>query len=152
MRVLALIIAAIAVLALGACGGPGAADQPPTIHYSRDTCLRCEMIISEARFASGLVAPSGNQRIFDDAGEMIEVIQQEGLNGQRVWVHDYQTSAWLDGTKAFYVAPQDVVTPMGSGLVAFGTRSAAEPFAQVHPATVMTWDEVLKNWTMPAMH
>jgi copper chaperone NosL len=135
-----------AALALTACGGGASADEPPKIDFGEDTCARCRMIISEERHAAGLVAGNGDQTIFDDAGEMIASVQVDGLNDRRVWVHDYQSQEWTDGTKAFYVVSADVMTPMGTGVVAFRERAAADEFAASHGTTAMSWDDILQNW------
>lgn len=138
-------------LLLVGCGGADA-DQPPTIAYGRDVCGRCGMIISEERHAAGLVDTRGEQEVFDDAGEMIAQVQEEGLGDRRVWVHDFDSLEWIDGTTAFYVASPEVTTPMATGLVAFSTREAAESFGSQNAGTVMTWDEVLSSWTPPMGH
>lgn len=147
MRWLTLTILILGALLVVACGGKAAADQPPSLNVGRDTCDHCRMLISEARFASGLVDPKGEQRVFDDLGEMVSVLQEEGVGEQRVWVHDFQTSEWLDGTAAAYAATSDVITPMGSGLLAFETREAAEQFMREHQGMVMSWDEVMRDFT-----
>lgn len=147
----------LAVLILGSlvvlgCGGGREADEPPEIRFGRDTCSRCGMIISEERFAGGLVADNGEQRVFDDIGEMVMTVKEEGLGSQRVWVHDYESAEWVDGTTAIYVATESVITPMGSGLLAFQQRADAEAFVEENEGTIMTWEDVLASWTMPMMH
>lgn len=134
------------------CGDDASADEPPEIEYGKTECDRCHMIISDARFAAGLVAEDGEPIVFDDIGEMIAVVQEEGLNGRRAWVHDYDSKEWIDATGAIYVVSTEVVTPMGSGVSAFAARDAAETFAGMNAGQVMTWDEMLGEWTMPMRH
>ena len=136
----------VAGVTLVGCGGGASADDPPKISYGKDTCARCRMIISEERQAAGLVAGNGDRTLFDDTGEMIATVQEEGLSSRRVWVHDYRSEDWIDGTKASFVASADVMTPMGTGVVAFTERAAADEFAASHGTTALTWDEVLQNW------
>lgn len=142
----------LASLLLVGCGGSDGAEQPPAIAYGQDICSRCGMIISEERHAAGLVDASGEQDVFDDAGEMVAFVQEEGLGDRRVWVHDFESLEWIDGTTAYYVASPDTTTPMATGLVAFATREAAEAYSSQHAGTVMTWDEVLNSWTPPIDH
>jgi copper chaperone NosL len=141
-----MFVLSLAALALSACGGSAGAAEPPKIAYGKDACARCRMIISEERQAAGVVAEDGTKTLFDDTGELVATVQTEGLNGRRIWVHDYQAQAWTDGTKAFYVAAAAVMTPMGTGVVAFKERAAADEFAATHGATAMSWQEVLQNW------
>lgn len=140
-RITVLMLLALSVTLIS-CGGESRADQPPKIEYGEDVCSRCNMIISEERYAGGIVNEDGDALIFDDIGEMIFVIQEEGLQGRRVWVHDSESLEWIDGTSAFYTASKDVVTPMGSGVIAFATREDAEANSDV----VMTWEQILTDW------
>lgn len=134
--------ALLSPLLLAACGGEQAdAAVPPQVNYGRDTCDRCGMIISDERFAGGLVAEDGTANLYDDIGEMLATVREEGLNGRRAWVHDWNTRAWIDGTAATIVRGEPEITPMGTGFVAFGTRNDAESFAAEHNGTVMTWQE-----------
>lgn len=148
-RIIGLVSAGLLIgLVLVACGNTASADDPPEITYGKDVCSRCGMIISEEKFASGLVAQDGTSRPFDDAGEMIATIQQEGLGTNRAWVHDYDTVEWIDATEAFYVVAKDVVSPMGTGVVAFSTKEAADGFAASHSGIVMSWEDMLTKWEM----
>jgi nitrous oxide reductase accessory protein NosL/peroxiredoxin len=50
----------------------------------------------------------------------------------RIWVKDYYSLKWLDGKEAFYVSGSDVNGPMGSELIPFASRAAAESFQTDH--------------------
>jgi copper chaperone NosL len=134
--------ALLSPLLLAACGGEQVdAAVPPQVNYGRDTCDRCGMIISDERFAGGLVAEDGTASLYDDIGEMLAVVREEGLNGRRAWVHDRNTRAWIDGTAATIVRGEPEITPMGTGFVAFGMRSDAEAFSAEHDGAIMNWQE-----------
>jgi copper chaperone NosL len=141
-----LIISAL-IATLVACGDTTDADEPPEIRYGVDVCTHCGMIISEEQYAGGLVSPDSETEIFDDIGEMIDVIQEEGVNERRVWVNDFESLEWLDGTQASYVVSDAIVTPMGSGVVAFEAREDADEFASLNDGQVMSWEEILTDWT-----
>jgi copper chaperone NosL len=141
-----IALAVLLATSLIACGEEQRPDQPPEIEYGSDVCSRCGMIISEERYAGGIVDENGDALIYDDIGEMIFVIQEEGLQERRIWVHDADSLQWLDGTTAFYVISQDVVTPMGSGVTAFAERGDAEAFAGANSGMVMTWEQMLTDW------
>ena len=152
-RTLLSVVVVLPALLLAACGDDASADEPPEIEYGRDTCDRCNMIISEERYASGLVDEDGEKLVFDDTGEMVAFMQDdpEAYAAWRIWVHDYDSVEWIDGATAFYVYSQDTNTPMGTGVIAFKTREAAEAFAQENEGMVMDWQTLLSEWTMP-MH
>jgi copper chaperone NosL len=151
-RLLGALLGGAVVLTTGAgCGDDAeAADKPPKVAYGEDQCDRCKMIVSEERFAAGLVPKKGKARIFDDAGELIMTLQEEGngLGKRRAWVHDYDTKQWIDASTASFVDSHKVVSPMGTGVAAFGTREAADAFASQNAGTVRDWQQMLSGWTM----
>lgn len=137
---------------LSSCGGDEASgEEPPEIKLGRDACRRCGMIISEERFASGIVDSDGKALIFDDAGEMAATVQEEGLDGRRAWVHGYPSMKWMNAQDAWYVVTMDVPTPMGSGVFPFDTEADATAFAAEHSGTTYSWDNLIANWNFEAM-
>jgi copper chaperone NosL len=141
-----MLLLLVSMAMAAGCGEETRADQPPEIEYGVDVCSRCNMIISEERYAGGVVDENGDALVFDDIGEMIFVLQEEGLNDRRVWVHDANTLEWINGTEAFFVASDDVVTPMGSGVTAFAEKADADTFAAENAGKVMMWEEMLSDW------
>lgn len=136
----------VAAPLLAACGEEDRSDQPPEIEYGVDVCTRCGMIISEERYAAGLVAADGESMIFDDLGELIIVVQEEGLGERRAWVHDADSLEWINATEAFFAVSHDVVTPMGMGVTAFAERDDAESYAGETDGMVMNWNEMVSDW------
>ncbi|MCC6944616.1 MAG: nitrous oxide reductase accessory protein NosL [Thermomicrobiales bacterium] len=137
---------------LAGCGDDAAsADDPPEIKLGRDNCDRCGMIISEERFASGIVDAKGNALLFDDAGEMVATVQEEGLGERRAWVHGYPSLEWIDATKAWYAVTMETPTPMGSGVFPFDSEQEATTFAAEQGGMVFRWEELLSSWTFDAM-
>jgi nitrous oxide reductase accessory protein NosL len=106
------------------------------------------MIISDERFAAGLVDAHAKATLFDDTGELIVTVQSDGLNDRRAWVHDYGSGDWIDATTAFYVDAHDIITPMGTGVVAFADHGAAASHAADHAGTVRDWNGMMTEWTM----
>lgn len=141
-----------AALVLASCGGQVKADQPPKIKFGVDTCSRCHMIISEEKYAAGLVAADGQEWTFDDTGEMFLTIKDEGLKDRRAWVHDFDSAKWIDATTAFFVDSHDIMTPMGMGVVAFEQREAADKLAAEKGGTVRDWSTMLVEWEMHGHH
>lgn len=105
------------------------------------------MIISDERFAAGLVDLDGHGQLFDDPGEMIVVIQDEGLQGRRPWVHDFESMSWIDARNAHYVVTFEYPTPMGTGVIPFLERADADDFADEKDGTVWSWDQMLNDWS-----
>lgn len=109
------------------------------------------MVISEERYASGIVDAKGNALVFDDPGEMIATVQEEGLSGRRVWVHGYPSLKWLNAEDAVYVVAKDAQTPMGTGVVPFDSSAEAAAFAAEKKGVAYTWEELLRNWRLGSM-
>ena len=124
-----MVLAVLSLTVLAACGGGPDLDEPPEIRYGEDVCDRCLMIINEARYAAAYVTADGEARLFDDIGGMVASIDEAAEDVAVFWVHDYDTEEWLKADEAFYVESDDLVTPMGFGIVAFADRSRAEEWA-----------------------
>jgi copper chaperone NosL len=157
LRNILLLIALILVLA--GCGGPKVtAETPPEIRYGEDVCVRCGMIISDERYAAGLVVETEpgrfEHRIFDDIGGMFLHAAEHGDNESivRYFVHDYHSLAWIDAQKASFVSSQSMLTPMGFGLTAFDDAAAAQFVADEWDGEVLTFAQVQEaGVTMPGM-
>ncbi|MBI4308341.1 MAG: nitrous oxide reductase accessory protein NosL [Chloroflexi bacterium] len=137
-----LTLAAL-VLVVGACGAPPGVARPPEVRYGRSVCDRCGMIISDERFACGYVLKSGETRIFDDIGEMVEELRERRPIDAAVFVHDYETKGWIRAEGASFVYSVDVRSPMGGGLAAFTSRERAQALASRYGEAAVTWDKLL---------
>lgn len=122
------LVAAAVVVALAGCPGPAAPAGPPEVRYGVDPCDRCQMIINEARHAAAYVTPAGDVRRFDDLGCLVAHRAEAPEPVSAVWVHGAD-GAWLEGARASVVRAPDVITPMGSGLLAFASEEEARAFA-----------------------
>ncbi|MBN8598973.1 MAG: nitrous oxide reductase accessory protein NosL [Planctomycetes bacterium] len=121
---------ACAIWCLAGCGGSDLSG-PPQVRLGRDQCAACGMIISESRCGSALVVEDKGRRmyaLFDDLGCMLdyEAERPEFEVNQR-YARDYATSGWMQASGCVYLCGvgERVSTPMGSGMVAFGTRGTA---------------------------
>ncbi len=122
----ALFIALVLLFtSLTACQSAVDLTQPPEIRYGEDVCDQCGMIISEPRFAAAYITADGVTRRFDDIGDMIVYHLEMGEDVAVFWVHDFETADWLRADEATLAYIEDLITPMGSGLVAFADPEAA---------------------------
>ena len=115
-------ICIVCIMVTAACGGPTITPElPPEIAYGEDVCDQCNMIISDERYAAGLVVEVEpgryEHRIFDDIGDLL-VYEQEHVDELTVaayYVHDYGSKEWIDGQAAYYISSRELLTPMGFG-------------------------------------
>jgi len=121
------LLCAGGLLLAGGCGGE-ATLEPPTIHYGQAVCDLCGMIVSDERFAAAEVVIRDGRaetRFFDDTGEIFELEVPEGV--EFAWyVHDMRTLEWIEAGEAVFLRSEELRTPMGLGIAAFASRTAAE--------------------------
>ena len=124
-------------LLLAACSQTVDTDSPPQFIYGEDVCDRCQMIISEARYAAAYWTAAGEARRFDDVGGMFAHYEETGEAVASFWVHDFGTAAWLRAEDAYFVVDAALETPMGFGVVTCATAEAAENLAERHENSVV---------------
>ncbi|MBF0248497.1 MAG: nitrous oxide reductase accessory protein NosL [Alphaproteobacteria bacterium] len=134
MRLLVLLLPVVALLG---CFEPE--TGPGKVHYDRDTCELCRMMVSDPRFAAQVRGgPDHKAYVFDDLGDAIHwLIRQPWAkeSGAEIWVNDYEhPQQWLNARTAVYLS--GVISPMDYGFAAVagpreGTIGFAEMQAQV---------------------
>jgi copper chaperone NosL len=124
------------------CGGASHEETRPQILYGKDACRQCIMIVSDARYAAGYTDEDGMTAAFDDIGCMAEYIREHGKPPYVLWVSDYKSGEWVRAASAWFVRSDDVVTPMGSGIVAVSNESGARELAAKLSGTVLQFGEL----------
>jgi hypothetical protein len=128
MRKLLLFLAMAAVVTLLALLVLRA-QQPPTgprqVHYDREACAHCHMLISDPRFAAQAIDTDGEVHVFDDPGCMLSFFRQRQVRASWVSVE----GAWTPLVEASFIEVRE--SPMGFGLAAApaGTQGALSPEA-----------------------
>ncbi|MBT4072826.1 MAG: hypothetical protein HOC77_11590 [Chloroflexi bacterium] len=153
-----LATAVVALLLLGAvaCSSTVDFDAPPEIAYGEEICHECGMIISEARFAAAYVTSDGEVRKFDDAGDMIQHHINRYEDVKVFWLHDFDTAEWIRSEDAILLAAEEVLTPMGHGIVAFTNVASARAFAglleESHEDEIRSWDGMVTAFEYGEVH
>ena len=130
-----LIAAVIVAVLLMGCG-QRSTTGPGEIHWDRQTCERCQMVISERRHAVQ-IRELGARRMhaFDDLGCALLWLDEQQLlpgseGGPEVWAMDSTAGDWIDAREAQFEA--GLTTPMAYGFgVATHGISLAEARVQV---------------------
>ena len=118
--------------------GCGSSDIKPIEIYPEDMCRHCRMAISDQHVASEIITAEHDALKFDDIGCMQEFMDaHKELNPAAVFLKDYMSKEWIPLGKATIVKT-DVMTPMGSGKVAFADSARAHAFAREHPPLKVT--------------
>ncbi|MBW2291028.1 MAG: hypothetical protein JRG94_01815 [Deltaproteobacteria bacterium] len=126
-------VASIAVVGLLAACGQRPTTGPGKIQWDRQTCDRCQMVISERRHAVQVRMPGEHgTHAFDDLGCALLWLEEQGLEEQgleeqgldeqgldeskpplEVWVRDPTGAHWIDGHDARFEG--GLSTPMAYG-------------------------------------
>ena len=80
------------------------------------------MIITDPRFASAIVDENGEVMKFDDIGCMQNFTKENNTKPKYAWVHDYETEEWILHDDAILTRSEEIVTPMGYGILAIKRR------------------------------
>lgn len=146
-RALSIQLLASAVLFVACQSGP--LQGPPELRLGRDTCAECGMIISEQPFACALLVEHDGSRehaLFDDAGCMLDYRHKQEASHRTLgsFVVDYKDRRWLPAESSWYAIIDDhsIRTPMASGIVAFGTKDAAQAALANASGKVVPWSEL----------
>lgn len=95
---------------------------PVEVKWDRDTCARCNMALSDKRFAAQVRGgPKHMAYKFDDFGCAVFWLRDQSWANEpatEIWVKDMRSDSWIDGRKAFYVANKTTPMAYGYGAVA----------------------------------
>ena len=149
-----VVVVCILALVLAGCSRGETEIKPPEIRFGEDKCADCDMIISEPRFAAAAMHDVGGgtyeSLLFDDIGDLLRYMKENpDLKYVASYVHDYDTEAWVDASKAIYVQSSEIRTPMASGLAASDTQTKAEALATQFNGTVMDWTTLQERAPAP---
>jgi len=96
-----------------------------TMHWDRDMCERCQMAISERKYAVQIVDPGSNKVYkFDDIGCAILWLEEEHIpwaKEAKIYITDAKSGKWIDAKKAIYT--DDSITPMAFGFAAYAQET-----------------------------
>lgn len=123
-----VLLSLIFLFSLTGCQEDSLANGMKKVHWDRDICERCKMIISERKFAVQILNPATQQSyMFDDLGCAVLWFKEENLdwfNEAKIWINDASSGQWLEAREAIYVP--DTLTPMGYGLSAYSKKTIIE--------------------------
>lgn len=146
-RIVLFVAALLIAIGCERIDGP----QPPEIVFGQSECDVCRMIISDERFAAGLVIDQGGAEYrslaFDDIGCMLEYEQSNAGDVVAArFVRDRDTRQWLDALTAVYLHSKSLETPMAFGVGAFAERPRAEALRPEHAGDVCDFAEIQRRF------
>ena len=126
---------------LMACDSKQEISGASKMHWDRDMCDRCVMVMSDRK--NSVQVQTKKPKItykFDDIGCMVLWNEEAklGLETALIWVTDANTGEWIDARTAFYTAGN--VTPMAFGFSAYKTKETINKESKI-----FTYDDVYKK-------
>jgi copper chaperone NosL len=120
------VLVVIVALTVAACGARTLAPAP--LDTRHDACAECRMTVSNARFASQIVAPGEEPLFFDDLGCLAAHLRDRPPlpEGAIVYVADHRTREWAVAGLAVYTKAAWLETPMGSHVVAHASAASRD--------------------------
>ena len=120
-----------------AIGFGGCEKRDPTalhkVHWDRDMCERCKMVVSERHHAVQVINPqTGRSYMFDDIGCTVLWFDEEKIewaDSAKIWITDAETGEWIDARTAFYDTYN--ITPMAYGLGAHKSKEGMKPELEI---------------------
>jgi nitrous oxide reductase accessory protein NosL len=112
------------------------------VHWDRDMCARCVMVVSDRHNSVQVREPkTGKTYIFDDIGCMVLWFKKNNFPWQKqatIWVNDVETGQWIDAKTAIYTSGN--TTPMAFG---FSAHKSKESLKKEEKA--LTFEEISKR-------
>ena len=124
---------------------PGPAQGPEPIAYGRDVCAHCRMHLGRVGFAGEMRDREGRLTKYDDIGCLLRAMAATHHEVPGAWVEDHDSGAWLSLLTARFVRSPRADTPMGHGIVAFETETAASAFAAREGGTIAQLEDLLRQ-------
>ncbi len=144
MNVRSALLVALLVAPLTACDD-GLEDGPPSVRLAHDVCDECNMIISDARWATATIVqgPRGPEpKLFDDFNCQVRYeTEHSDLQIHARWSNDHASPEWFETKNATFVLSEGLRTPMGSSIAAFANKPDADAFLAGTPGRAMTFSE-----------
>jgi len=143
MKYFLLISALIfALLNFTACDKKSISDQPTEVHWDRDMCTRCAMVVSDRDNTTQVINPSnGKVYMFDDIGCMILWFDEEHIpwmDKAIIWITDEKSGKWINARTAFY--DTENITPMAYGFSAHASKDTIK-----NNQEIVDFNEVIKR-------
>jgi len=133
---------ALFLIHFSGCEKRSISTNPAEVHWDRDMCVRCAMVVSDRKNTTQAINPeNGKVYMFDDIGCMILWFQNENISWRDkavIWITDANTGKWIDARKAFY--DTENITPMAYGFSAHKSKDEIKKRQEV-----IDFNEVVKR-------
>jgi len=120
-----ILVLGLLFFGFSGCGNKSNSTDVKEVHWDRDMCERCKMVVSDRHYTVQVINPKTNKSyMFDDIGCAVLWFIEEQIPWEKdavVWINDAKDGKWIDAKKAYY--DDGNVTPMAFGLAAYKNKS-----------------------------
>ena len=142
MRLFYLFILLFPLFTFTGCDKKQVSTQPIEVHWDRDMCARCAMVVSDRDNTTQVINPAnGKVYMFDDIGCAILWFDDEKIPWKDkavIWITDNTTGKWINAQTAFY--DTNNITPMAYGFEAHKTKDSIKKGEEI-----IDFNEVVKR-------
>ena len=136
------ILLTLSMIFFLACSEQEQAKGAAKMHWDRDMCSRCVMVISDRKNSVQVYMNETKKTYkFDDIGCMVLFADEEKIDifkDSRILITDVKTGEWIDARAAFFTSKN--TTPMGFGFSAYKSKKDI-----LENESIFSFDEVIKR-------
>lgn len=112
-----ILVMGLAFFSLTGCDSKKGSNEVQEVHWDRDMCERCKMVVSDRHHTVQVIHPTTHKaQMFDDLGCAVLWFNEEKITWKDqaiMWITDAQSGEWIDARKAYYDTGN--ITPMAFG-------------------------------------
>lgn len=128
----------------------GCQVKPHPIAFGTDACHYCSMTIVDEQHAAQFVTGKGKPYSFDSIECMMNQIKEGEYKPQLLLVSDYlEPGQLIDAKEAIYLISEEIPSPMGANLSAFGTTAHLKHDLNNYEGRILTWNELQAHFQNP---
>lgn len=126
----------------------GCQTKPVPIEYGVDGCHFCKMTIVDKLHAAEIVTVKGKTYKFDATECMINFSKEFDTSEIALYLSNNYSKAeeLIDATQATFLISENVPSPMGAFLSAFGEKSNAEIVKKEKGGQLYTWESLIAHF------
>lgn len=140
---IALAISCAWMISLVSCN-----NGPQPIKFNTDVCDHCRMTITDPKFGGELLTKKGKIYKFDDAKCLSGFIQAGAVKKEeigKIYLLDFNNKGiLLDASTCTLLKSNDLRSPMGGDLAAFGSTESAASQQKTFNGILTSWNEIQK--------
>ena len=144
-------VVVLIVMLASAAGCAAGTPVPAALDTQNEHCRSCRMVVSDAAFASQIVAPGEEPLFFDDLGCLRSFLEGSPAiaAGSLTFVADHRTKEWVRADRAVFVDAIKARAPMGSSILSYASPASRDADPDAAGGKTLTRDAVFGASRVP---